>query len=485
MRRSSQYLCLLYVFWLAACAAPRVSVETQSPAPVTPAPTLTRVLLPTQSPITATTGASATSTPLHVHTSTPPPPNPHTPTPPHPHTPLPLGPTTAGRIEHFQLVGRHDLGRRGWHTGLALAQDCAYIGNRRLPQIAILDIGDPAAPELVNELVLSPGSRPVELRTVPDLNLLVVMNFSPGLSFITYDISDCRDPQPLGSMGLGAVPHEFFLWRDPAQPTRLLAYTAMFYDLRPDLHVVDLTDPAEPVWLGSWTAFADGAGGSLHSLTLSLDGRLAYLALRDGGLLLADTSDFADGRPEPRLRLVRDDAGSAPAPALSAHSAVPLANPGYVLVTEEIYACPFRGLYVASVAVPSRPRIISRFTLPENDAPCAGRPDPAAVYTAHNPLIVGDLAFVTWYSGGLQVLDLSDPAQPVRVGLYVPDGAGAAGSSYIGSHPVQLWSFPVLREGLFYVSDIQSGLHILRYTGLGADAVNAIPLAEGNLTILP
>ena len=131
------------------------------------------------------------------------------------------------------------------------------------------------------------------------------------------------------------------------------------------------------------------------------------------------------------------------------------------------------------------PRIISRFALPEIAGACAGRPDPAAVFTAHNPLLVGDLAFVTWYAGGLQALDLSNPAQPVRVGLYVPDGAGAAAGSYVGSYPVQLWSYPILRDGLLYVSDIQSGLHILRYTGPAADSVGAVPLAEGNVTVLP
>ena len=121
-----------------------------------------------------------------------------------------------------------------------------------------------------------------------------------------------------GSLGLGAEPHEFYLWRDPTQPNRLLAYAAMFYHLRPDLHVVDLTDPAAPRWLGSWSALADGMGGTLHSITVSPDGRLAYLPLTEGGLLLADVSDFALGLPNPTLRLVRDEHGFAPAPALAA-----------------------------------------------------------------------------------------------------------------------------------------------------------------------
>jgi len=48
---------------------------------------------------------------------------------------------------------------------------------------------------------------------------------------------------------------------------------------------------------------------------------------------------------------------------------------------------------------------------------------------------------------------------------------------------VQLWSYPILREGLIYVSDIQSGLYILRYTGLEAEGVAKVPLAEGNITL--
>lgn len=475
-------------FCLAACASPRV--ETTARTLASPAATLTTVLLPTTAASTATATVEALSSPTQTQfvlptlTHTPTPPNTVTPSGPTP-TPTALGPTTPGRIENFEVVGTHALGSRGWNTGLALAGLCAYIGNRRLPQIAILDVANPDEPALVGELVLAPGSRPVELRTVPDLNLLVVMNFSAGVTFITYDISDCRNPHPLGALGLGAVPHEFYLWRDPSRPERLLAYVSMFYHIRPDLHVVDLTDPTEPRWLGSWSAPADGVGGTLHAVSISDDGRLAYLALTEGGLLLADVSDFAAGAANPHLRLVRDEAGFAPAPAISAHSALPLADPRFVLVTEEVYGCPFAGMFVADVAAPARPQIVSRFRLPEATPPCEGRADPSAVFTAHNPLLVGDLAFITWYGGGLQVLDLRDPTQPVRVAQYVPAGAGSAAGSYIGSYPVQLWSFPILRTGLLYVSDIQSGLHILRYTGPGAEVVNTVLLAEGNLTILP
>ncbi len=401
-------------------------------------------------------------------------------------TPTSLGLTSLGRVENFVEVGHTPLGGRGWNAGLALAHPCAYIGNRSIPQVAIVDVGDPARPALVGELpVVAPSGRPVELRAIPDLGLLVALNFSPALTVLTYDVRDCRRPQPLGVLDLGAEPHEFFLWRDPARPARLLLYAAMFNHTQPDLQVIDLSDPSAPRRVSAWTAADEGVGGTLHSLSLSRDGRRAYLALWEGGFLVADTSDFADDAPQPQVRLVRDASGFAPAPGVNVHSAALLSDPRYVLLTQEVYACPFAGLFVADLADEARPQIVGRFELLENGSACDTLPQADAVFTSHNPLVVGNLVFVTWYGGGLQALDVSDPTQPRRVGLFVPRGEGAARESYIGTYPAQLWSYPILRQGLIYVSDIQSGLYILRYTGPGAEAVEQVPLAEGNVTVLP
>jgi hypothetical protein len=345
-------------------------------------------------------------------------------------------------------------------------------------------VSNPAEPALANELFVAPGAQPIELRAVPDLNLLVVLNASTTLSVITYDIRDCVKPQPIGSLSLGNTPHEFYLWRDPQSPKRLLLFAAMFGG-GTDLYVIDLTDPANPQRLADWRAAEEGAAGLLHSVSLSRDGARAYLALWSGGFLVADVSDFAAGITNPRLRLIRDASGFAPLPSPAMHSAVLLADPRYVLLTQEVYTCPFAGLLIADISNEARPIVAGRFDLPENDPACDTLPQPDAVFTSHNPLVVGDLAFVTWYGGGLQALDLSQPAQPRRAGLFVPSGEGAASMSYIGSYPVQLWSYPILRQGLIYVSDIQSGLYVLKYTGAGAEAINQVPLSEGNVTVLP
>ena len=172
-----------------------------------------------------------------------------------------------------------------------------------------------------------------------------------------------------------------------------------------------------------------------------------------------------------------------PAPFVAAHSVTPLGNandPDYLLVTPELWRCPFAGVSIVSVADAARPYLVSTVTLPENR--CEDLPGEGAVFNPHNPLVVGHLVFISWYSAGLQVLDLSDPLAPRRVAQYVPSGEGSAPLSYIGSYPVQTWSYPILRDGLLYVVDIQSGLHVLRYTGPGADTVAATAHAEGNLS---
>lgn len=50
---------------------------------------------------------------------------------------------------------------------------------------------------------------------------------------------------------------------------------------------------------------------------------------------------------------------------------------------------------------------------------------------------------------------------------------------------MQMFSYPILRDELFYVTDSISGLYVLRYTGPGAEALAQIPLAEGNVISLP
>jgi hypothetical protein len=378
-----------------------------------------------------------------------------------------------GTIWNFELVGHHAIGSIGWHCALALKGRCAYVGNGGRPEINILDISDPTKPAHLGALGLPSGSRPVEVRTLPDLDLLVVADFSSRALLLTYDVSNCAEPTPLGSLKLPRAAHEFYLWRDHS---RVLAYGATFARLSPTLVVIDLTDPAEPVEVARWTAADDGVPGIMHSLSVSPDGTRAHLAMWDGGFVVAEVD-------LPRIEVARGfDGGFSPAGFTNTHSAVALQDPNFILLASEVFSCPFNGLAIADISDPAYPEIVSRFTLPENR--CGNLPGPGAVFTPHNPLVVGELAFVSWYAAGVQAIDLSEPHAPRRTGQFVPTGEDAAPRSLLGSYPVQMCSYPILRNGLLYVADSQSGLYVLRYTGPRAEQLKDVAQAEGNVTIL-
>lgn len=79
--------------------------------------------------------------------------------------------------------------------------------------------------------------------------------------------------------------------------------------------------------------------------------------------------------------------------------------------------------------------------------------------TPHNPFLVGHLLFVSWYQAGLQILDISDPSRPRRVGEYdtYPDSAI---TGFRGCWGV----YPYLGFDRVLLSDMDGGLLIVDAT---------------------
>jgi choice-of-anchor B domain-containing protein len=75
---------------------------------------------------------------------------------------------------------------------------------------------------------------------------------------------------------------------------------------------------------------------------------------------------------------------------------------------------------------------------------------------AHNVHVKGNYAYIAHYVEGVKVLDISNPRQPIEVGSF--DTYPQAGSGYAGDWGV----FPYFASGNFVVSDMQTGLYVLR-----------------------
>ncbi|MFN8481429.1 MAG: hypothetical protein U0768_00045 [Anaerolineae bacterium] len=382
----------------------------------------------------------------------------------------------------FTLVGQNDLGRRGMNGGLAMAGACAYVGSRDdKGGVVVLDVAAPAQPTIVRELPVRHGSTAREVRASDRLRTLVVMYYGIGSPPVfngleLYDIADCRAPRLVGEINLGAPPHEFYLWHDPNKPGRALVYLGMFGPT-PQMRVVDISDPARPTLYATWepdaAALRAMPGYQLHSLSLSLDGRRAYLAAWNGGFMLADTSDLAEGKANPTVRLVTPPADHLRLPGgANVHSAVAIPGRDLVVLTSEIYGpCPYGWLHIADIADPARPQLRGEFKIAENDpARCAEVTRAGGTYTAHDPLVLPHIAFVTWYTGGLQAVDLTAPDAPRALAQFRPTPPPVKRpETVLGPGHSFMWSYPILRDGLIYVADITGGLYVVRYTGPHAD----------------
>jgi hypothetical protein len=402
-------------------------------------------------------------------------------------------PATPGAASgSLEIVGRDDLGRRGLNAGLALAGSCAFVGSRGAGPVAIVDVSDPARPRVAGQLAAHANTTARELRAVADGRWLVVLEYALGaggtnqLAFYRWTDS-CLDPRPAGTLGFGARgPHEMYLWRDPARPARVLLFVSMFSGGPGDLQVVDASDPAAPSLLSAWPPPGQALVAPLHSIALDVDGRRAYLADWTGGLLLADASEFADARPEPGLRLLTSPAGAFRTPPGNVHSAVPVPGRPAVIVTDERYprpagsGCPYGPAHLVDVSDPGRPAALGRAAIAENEpARCAAAP--VGTWTSHNATLTEHLALVTWYSGGLLVFDISDLAQPQAVASLRPEGPQPHRSDPgLGATAAMTWSYPVIREGLIYIVDINQGLFVLRYEGPYMGELKAFAFAEGN-----
>jgi uncharacterized protein (TIGR03437 family) len=99
-------------------------------------------------------------------------------------------------------------------------------------------------------------------------------------------------------------------------------------------------------------------------------------------------------------------------------------------------------------------------------------------YTAHNPYIVGNLLFVSWYQAGTQVIDITDPTKPVLVGSYDTFANPVMGID--GNWGV----YPFLGLDRVLLSDLDGGLFVVDFSmaTAGPKTVSAASYAISAIT---
>lgn len=111
-------------------------------------------------------------------------------------------------------------------------------------------------------------------------------------------------------------------------------------------------------------------------------------------------------------------------------------------------------LRIFDVGNPSDPVQVGTYATPNTDS------DPVATlgtWSVHNPEVRGNTVYASWYSDGVQVVDISQPSAPRSIGFWT--GAGAPANA----PAVNIWSV-VPHGDLMLVSDRNFGLYILKHT---------------------
>jgi len=124
--------------------------------------------------------------------------------------------------------------------------------------------------------------------------------------------------------------------------------------------------------------------------------------------------------------------------------------------------------------------------------------------TPHNPVVMGNKLYVSWYQAGVQVFDITDPTNPIRKGqydTYQPEFAPSETELEFlrtakpwdvicGAENVQSllpttfggnWAvFPFLGENKVLAGDLTSGLIVLDATGLNSAPKNVVSDFDGD-----
>ncbi|HEX7075560.1 MAG TPA: RNA polymerase subunit sigma-70, partial [Hyphomicrobiaceae bacterium] len=118
---------------------------------------------------------------------------------------------------------------------------------------------------------------------------------------------------------------------------------------------------------------------------------------------------------------------------------------------------PHAGLWLFDVTDLSAIAPVATFHVSELDSPWSRAPGRFGMHQFQEH-IDGNLVFCAWFSGGLRVVDIADPARPAETGFFIPEPVG-------GNPSPQTNDVEVDERGLVYLIDRNRGFDILEFEG--------------------
>jgi hypothetical protein len=303
------------------------------------------------------------------------------------------------------------------------------------------DIGDPANPTLTDSVMVDAATvNDVKIRADGRLAVITHEGSADGQNGVTLlDLADPLHPTVIVrfTTTIERGVHNAWLEGD------YVYVAAAGGDAASGLRILDVSDPQNPQVVSSFY----GGSSFLHDVYVR-DG-LAFLSHWNAGLIILDVGNgMAGGSPENPVEVsrVRTAGGQT-------HNAWYWPAGGYVFVGEEDFQTP-GVVHVIDVTDLARPAEVATFSVSRATPP-------------HNFWLdeANGILYAAWYSEGIRALDVSGEL----LGELDRQGREIAARNYSGAGPCAAdlgsatctWA-PQLDGGLVYLSDMNSGLWVLR-----------------------
>ncbi len=211
------------------------------------------------------------------------------------------------------------------------------------------------------------------------------------------------------------------------------------------LHMIDINEPANPVFVG---CFADGNSGRrgtgyshdaqcvvYHGPDSDYSGHEICLGSNETALSISDVSDKSN----------------PVSISIASYPNVAYAHQGWLTDDHRFFYMNDEGDEPQGLVEGTRTLV---WDLQDLDEPqLVAEHIATTTATDHNLYVKGDLMYQSNYGAGFRVLDISERAAPVEVGYFdtTPNGGGGSWSNY-----------PYFKSGSLIVTDMSGGLFILR-----------------------
>jgi hypothetical protein len=363
----------------------------------------------------------------------------------------------------IEVVGRVPIPERGAEVWAHPNGKCVYYSTIS-DRVYAIDVTEPSKPRIVDSMKID--ARLInDVMTTEDGKYGVFSREGSSVrknGIVVFDASDACHPKPIADYTetvSGGV-HSSFVYRN---------HVFLTDDATGSLRIISIEDPYHPKEVGRWqtSQSEQSQGRYVHDVDVK-DG-LAYLSYWNDGLVILDVGNgLKGGTPEKPVivsqlkydldhlyRRVDDMYGLA---GRGTHTAWRHKN--YVFIADEVYASKsakghengndltWGRLQVVDVSDLAKPKIVAWY-----------EPTDGGV---HNVWVAGDSLYLGNYQGGGRVVDISGELKGdlLRQGrelawLFTADSAGSKPRSTF------TWG-AVVKDGLIYFNDINTGLWITR-----------------------